>query len=808
MLPVGTVLYNRYRITRNLARGGMSNIYLCEDLRLTGKIWVIKEMAAQYQDIVEQQKAFEHFKREASILATLEHRNLPKVTDYFEEHGNNYFVMEYVEGEDLSNILAKSPGPLPERQVLDWGLQLTTVLYFLHCQKPNPIIFRDLKPSNIIVTGNIVKLIDFGIARNFSPTKKGDTMRIGSPGYAPPEQYSGQTDPRSDIFSLGVTLYQLLTKYDPSATQTPFKFPPMQSLNPQISPKLAQVIEKAIQIEPTQRYQNCIELKKDLQSCLGSDVTSPAFSKGPRTVQSPTLPYSMVPPQGQAPPQQPQPPVTGAQGNQLQGQAPSQKNKAPKQNISALKPKSRSTPFNKIAVPLLVVLVLASLAYLFRASVPQLWEQMVESLVALTINSPGRDVKYNKDFPEDLLVRKGIICLNRGDYKKVFESLDRVREEFSDDGEALLYLNNAYVLASGAENIIISIATKTDGSRAHPETREIYRNVALAQTNINKIGGMNGKKIQIVPRIIKDNGARLIREIRNLAEKTETLAFTGAFSDKDLGGLSEIMKKNERSLLELSYPSLTELPASIYSIAPPPSSEFSALATFIADTIKPRSIVILFNKDTQSNEKDAFKKAMTPDIKVHEFSYGSSDTGDAGLFADIIHEKPGLIVLTGTASRPQEKELFEKLFNKAKREKLAIPFLIREGLYYYWKEGGLKAGFPDALFSLLSTKPDEKSTPFMDYVSSYISVFRAAPPERNHALPYDAVTLIARAVEKKGSSKAMVSAYLEELGNGGTFAGASGTLTFNGHRCTSTTWWGIKRSREGRSQVLKNFQVK
>ncbi|MEW6277930.1 MAG: bifunctional serine/threonine-protein kinase/ABC transporter substrate-binding protein [Candidatus Eremiobacterota bacterium] len=308
---------------RLLGQGGMSNIYLCEDRHLRGRRWVVKEMIARYSDPQEQQMAVQLFEREAHLLASLDHRNLPKVNDYFIYQGRYYLVMEHVEGEDLGRILARAKGPLPERQVAELGEQMATVLYYLHRHKPHPIIFRDVKPSNIMICGNLIKLIDFGIARHFNPAKKGDTMRIGSPGYAPPEQYSGQTDPRSDIYALGVTLHQAITGRDPTTTQTPFILPPVKGLNPSASDELIRIIETATQLDPDKRYQNMLDMKRDLLGLVrnlsggtrvvrGPDSTglmavSPAAPSA-QPVAVATNPPALTPPAAAATPSAPKPP--------------------------------------------------------------------------------------------------------------------------------------------------------------------------------------------------------------------------------------------------------------------------------------------------------------------------------------------------------------------------------------------------------------------------------------------------------------------------------------------------------------------
>ncbi len=267
MFQPGSVIAGRYQVVRLVGQGGMSNLYLAYDRKYNGATVVIKEMTASYSDPKEQQMAVDLFHREAKLLASLNHRHIPKVFDYFQFAGKYYLSMEFIDGEDLAEKLERSKGPLEERQVLEWGEQIATVLFYLHKHEP-PIVFRDVKPSNIMLCDQGVKLIDFGIARHFDQAKKGDTMRIGSPGYAPPEQYAAQTDPRSDIYALGVTLHHALTGRDPTATQTPFLVPPARDLNPKLSEATAEILAKATQLDPSDRYQSVLDLKKDIKKIL------------------------------------------------------------------------------------------------------------------------------------------------------------------------------------------------------------------------------------------------------------------------------------------------------------------------------------------------------------------------------------------------------------------------------------------------------------------------------------------------------------------------------------------------------------
>ncbi len=268
MLMIGSKIKNRYKIISLLGDGGMSTVYKAERMA-DRRRFAIKEVKDGFVDTSEKTQVLNQFKMEARILARLDHPNLPKIEDFFVIRSTPYLVMEYVEGKTLEDILIENQGRLPdELMALNWAVQICRVLYFLNIQSPRPIVFRDLKPGNIMVSPeNRVKLIDFGIARFFKKEKKGDTYIFGTPGYAAPEQYGlGQTDARSDIYSLGATMHHCLTGRDPRGT--PFEFKPPVIFNKNITKKTSDIIIKAVAYEKEKRYQNAIEMKDDIYKAL------------------------------------------------------------------------------------------------------------------------------------------------------------------------------------------------------------------------------------------------------------------------------------------------------------------------------------------------------------------------------------------------------------------------------------------------------------------------------------------------------------------------------------------------------------
>src|SRR5438045_5310926 len=229
------MLKQRYRILGQIGKGGFGAVYKVADTRFGNRLLAIKEMSQSSLTSRELTEAIEAFKREAFLLAGLTHPNLPRIYEQFNDAGRWYLVMDYIEGETLEAYLAKMGSKLPVEKVLNIGIQLCSVLDYLHTRQPS-IIFRDLKPANVMLTtGDHIFLIDFGIARHFKPGQAKDTSALGSSGYAAPEQYGKmQTTPRADIYSLGATLHQLLTGNDPA--DAPFQFASLQlSSHPTLS---------------------------------------------------------------------------------------------------------------------------------------------------------------------------------------------------------------------------------------------------------------------------------------------------------------------------------------------------------------------------------------------------------------------------------------------------------------------------------------------------------------------------------------------------------------------------------------------
>lgn len=272
-LESGTLLVGRYQIVKRVGGGGMGNVYMARDKRLADALRAVKEMVEMFSDEGQRRKAVEDFERESQLLASLEHPSIPTIYDYFVADGRYYLVMKFIGGGDLAGKMKIAPnGRLEERTVTEWAAQTCDVLGYIHSQNP-PIIYRDLKPANLMIDDktNRIMLVDFGIARFVAPTQKGVTA-IGTMGYAPPELFSGKVEPRSDLYSLGATMFHLLTGADPQDNPLLIfdfsKNPKPRQINPSLSAGMEAIICRTVEHKPERRYANAFEMKKALEEHL------------------------------------------------------------------------------------------------------------------------------------------------------------------------------------------------------------------------------------------------------------------------------------------------------------------------------------------------------------------------------------------------------------------------------------------------------------------------------------------------------------------------------------------------------------
>jgi serine/threonine protein kinase len=293
-IEAGEVLRERYQIREVIGKGAYGVVYLADDLSHNGVKWAIKEIWEGHLSDEERDEAISRFRQEVSILKGLNHTGIPKIIDSFSMGPSHFIVMEYIEGKTAEELCNENTPD--EKTVVSWALKICDILDYLHHLEPDPLIYRDIKPGNIMITAKgRVLLIDFGIARFFNPTKQRDTMILGTPGFAPPEQYGrAQSDMRSDIYALGATMYHLLTDKDLGIFN--FRIPPVRELRNDISPELETILIRCLAPSPEKRYADVSE--------LGSSLKNRDFLLPPAPQASPIAPLSSSPsvPAPSAPP--------------------------------------------------------------------------------------------------------------------------------------------------------------------------------------------------------------------------------------------------------------------------------------------------------------------------------------------------------------------------------------------------------------------------------------------------------------------------------------------------------------------------
>ena len=277
LVPGWQLQNGRYVVEKMLGQGGMGAAVLTRDTRVSNKRVVIKQLVSDNADPIQREADVRNFEREVETLAHLDYPLIPTVTDSFQEGACYYMVQEYVAGENLEDRLERLKRPLPEYDALLYASQVLTILDYLARQQP-PIVHRDIKPANIIISSkdNLARLVDFGIARagDAKNVRRKQTSALGTPGYAPPEQYQGNADARSDIYALAATLHHLITNRDPSDYPA-FNYPSVRTLNSSLSPEIDRVLTRALTLDIMKRYQNAAAMKYDIDEILQNHFAEP-----------------------------------------------------------------------------------------------------------------------------------------------------------------------------------------------------------------------------------------------------------------------------------------------------------------------------------------------------------------------------------------------------------------------------------------------------------------------------------------------------------------------------------------------------
>jgi eukaryotic-like serine/threonine-protein kinase len=521
-LSVGSPLQGgRYIIKDVLGQGGMGAALLATDKRLDSKLVVIKELISDNNDPVKLKEDELNFKREVVTLAHLDHPLIPNVTDNFDENSRFFMVQEYVEGENLEDYIDRLKQPMKERDALVHASEILDVLDYLARQTP-PIVHRDIKPANIIMGAKDKRahLVDFGIARAdvARNAKRKQTSALGTPGYAPPEQYQGNADPRSDLYALGATLHHLMTNRDPR-NYSPFNFPSALSVNPQLSPEVDRLLTRALNNDISQRYQSAAAMKHDVDEILykrfgvSTGSLGGYTSSGPMTVlsgtntllstgNSPTLVGSNL---ANPPTRNPFPnPATPLPAYPIAPPPPNfNQIYQPGYPPPPVNRKPRHTGRNLLLLLLLLLLIggviYGAMSFLHtKGTSTANGTPIPASGIGVTKASDGEYIgvsdgtfAFDTSRPDGALKQQAANALKAGNSSQAQGLLQQAIALDGNDPEALIYLENQKVLAAGGLHVTIVVATMLTGGNVGVG-RDDLQGAYVAQKTWNDGALLNG----------------------------------------------------------------------------------------------------------------------------------------------------------------------------------------------------------------------------------------------------------------------------------------------------------------------------
>ncbi len=687
LTPGSRLQGGRYVIKRVLGQGGMGAALLATDIRLDSKNVVIKELLSDSSDPDRLQDDVRNFKREVSMLAHIDHPLVPAVTDHFQE-GTRYFMVQvYVEGENLEERLDRLNQPLKEKEALEYASEALDVLDYLVQQTP-PIVHRDIKPANIIISAKDHKahLVDFGIARAEAArnAKRKQTSALGTPGYAPPEQYQGDADPRSDLYALGATLHHLLTNRDPR-NHPPFTYPPVRTLNPQLSPEVEKVIARAVTNDINLRYQSASAMKRDIDEILfkryGVSGPTSSYTLGtsgqiPTTTaagatNTPTIPSSPTPhpppAQHYPPPAQPYSPPYPA-GGKVQP--------APRRGSTMLR--------NFILLVLVILLILGALFAYIRFGPNLLGTKGGTPTAAATVTVPAANASgigpISVANGEQIGVSDGTVAFdtnrasgsdmtsaaaalksgNISQAQSLWQSALNLSNE-SNNAEALIYLEDQRALSSGSY-ITIVIGTILTGANASVG-RDDLAGAYIAQKEYNdgsKLSG--GKMVRLLVANAGSNSAyaaTVAQQIVQLANHDHT--FVGVmgwpFSSYTLEAVNilsqaHIMMMSQTASSDL----LTNKSPYFFRVAPPNTAQGLEGAKYAEQVLHAHSAALFIDPS------DAYSESLGNDFKqqftaggntVYTEQYTVGPSGHAALsqlLNQALSHNPDIIYFSGYAT--------------------------------------------------------------------------------------------------------------------------------------------------------------
>lgn len=758
LLPSDAVLQDRYRITQLLGQGGMGAVYLATDTRFASRTCVIKEMLDHFNDPEQRAQATESFHREADFLATLKHPGIPEVYDRFTEANRHYLVMEYINGTDLEARLLEKGSPFEEKEVIGWMIQCLDVLSYLHHQKP-PIIYRDMKPANVITTEwGKVSLVDFGIARFFNPVSRG-TM-IGTQGYAPPEQYRGQVEPRSDIYALGATMHYMLTGRDPQ-NEPPFSFPPVKTLNPEISDEIEMLILKALDPDVENRFASADEMLGELMA-IGGEQTD-VVRECPHCGKLSTITRQFCPHCKQYISKKAHVLRKNASGMLVTDAAGKHVNRS-------TNPTERFAEGNKAATATNLAVPTGRTEVNFFSLKPVIYG-LGAGAVLLAVAVFGARTFLGGHTPivsqgEAILTTRnadklaGARAYAAHDYETAVAAFNRAVTTDPHDGEARIYLQNSYLMLAKVPTVKLAVAGPFSGDFASKGEAEL-QGAAFAQEALN--GADHSAHLLLELADDRSGAPGAIAVSKTLGDDADVVGVVGHLDSSASWAAMPLYNLTGLPVISPTSTStqLSGLSPNFFRLSPDDALEGAALAHYVTQAMHAQAIAVLTPaKDpTRQGLASAFvNQAEASGATVQRVSY-DAQTDWARLVSQLKGNAPQAIFLAGS-------HLDAIALAKAKAAAgLDAPIVGGDALYLpdLLADGGSAV---DGLICGCYYNPQVDTPQARRFETDFEGKF-GAPADARAALTDEALTLFAQAAQNVGPSRTAISRYLKTLGQDG-----------------------------------------
>lgn len=764
MLKKGETLKGLYTIIETVSFSGGTNVYLVEDSR-KGKTWIMKEYTIKMDNPLEVSRISQRFEKELTIIAGIKNPGIPVIIDHFFIVDRHYVIMEYIAGRTLSQILETLHEPMKESDVVEIALQLTGIISYLHEQSP-PIILRNLSPNNIIITPDRrVKIVDFGMGRHFRTLNERATKKLTTPGYSPPEQLANEVvDERTDVYSVGAILHQLLTLRNPGDISRLFKFPPANEVNPAVSQKMAYIVKKATSYSQSGRYMSMSEMRRDLESVFSTigEKSGPPKRKGLLQLQDVKPPEPVRPEPVRQETVEYQAPRS-YETREIPGAYPSTETKSAKTGNLLL----------SMIAGLLVVLLLLGVYYVFVGKADLTAKNTVESPFAF-VKDQGI-LKMREEGIEHY--KKGEANGDKGELALAMSKLQKVVTAHPTDVISQVYLENARIMIQKKPFIRIGFMASLTGP-GFEAGRQLLAGVCVGQTVFNKSSKSNKIFVEIY-----DNQSKNEENIKissDLSKRKDLMAVIGPIRSPLLAAASQFFSDSKIVLMSPtgSCPDIENLGDFIFRT----SGDGRNLATDIADLsineLKLRKVALVYDP-TQSYSKilaeiykDEIDKASGIECKM--FTTSLDNENFSKVLKQIKKFKPDGVFFV--AYHNQQGKFAKQM------KKMGIDAVYHLSTVAAYSDQLISEG-GDAVEGIILNSyffPSGGSKISKSFVKDYERKFPGINPNFRAALAYDTVFAIGTAIENGATNSVELDNFLKNsIGKKVPCEGVTGKISFD-----------------------------